>query len=91
MSRGSLHGSQALFCSRQAAALGGLDGLRRQRLGHIPHPDPPEQLPSLTELGRLADERERLTGGLPSGPAVVIGDAVTRFGEVDAARGALGR
>ena len=77
--------------SPQAEALGGLEALRRQPLGHIPHPDPPELLPSLAELGRLADERERLAGAQQSRPPVVIGDAVTRFGEVDAARGALGR
>ena len=48
-------------------------------------------MPGLAELGRLADERERLAGGQGSRPAVVIGDAVTQVGEVDAARGALGR
>jgi len=71
--------------------LGGTDALRQQPLGHIPHPDPPEKLPSLAELGQLADERERQAGTQLSGPAVVIGDAVTRLGEVDAVRGALGR
>ena len=77
--------------SRQAETLGGTDVLRQQLLGHIPHPDPPEQLPSLAELGRLADERERSADGRHSRPAAVFGDAVTRFGEVDAVRGALGR
>ena len=68
-----------------------MDALRQQQLGHIPHPDPPNLLPSLAELGRLAEERQRSAAERQSGPAAVIGDAVTRFGEVDAARGALGR
>jgi len=45
----------------------------------------------LLDIGSLADERDRLAGERQSGPAVVIGDAVTRFGELHAARGALGR
>ena len=71
--------------------LGGLDALQQQPLGHIPHPNPPEHLPGLAELGRLADEREKVAGSQQSRLAAVIGDAVTYFGEVDAARGALGR
>ena len=45
--------------SPQAEVLGGLDALRRQPLGHIPHPDPPEQLPSLAELGRASGRTRR--------------------------------
>jgi hypothetical protein len=75
----------------QAQVLGGVDALRRQGLGHIPHPDPPESLPSLAELGRAADERERSARAQSCERGSMCGDAVARFGELDAARGALGR
>ena len=75
----------------QAQALDGVDALHRQGLGHIPHPDPPDALPSLAELGRVADERERSAGTRGGAAKAVCGDMVAHFGELDAARGALGR
>ena len=75
----------------QVRALGGVAALSRQGLEHIPHPDPPEALPSLPELGRAADERERSFGRKGGAPMAVCGDMVARFGELAAARGALGR
>ena len=72
----------------QVEQMGGLQQVQRQPLEPISHPS--ESQPSLLEFGRslAAAQQERAA---TAAPVRVAGDAVETFGELAAARGALGR